>query len=202
MMERHLEMPHMVGSIYQCNFCDYETRSPQTVLAHMMEEHKVQGRLERAPASFQCPLCPYEDSGKARMTRHLNSCQKKFRIEKNQSLDDWVPPAKVPKIHRGRPNVLGKQFEPVRGAQTLSRVATLQQQQQQQQQQTLAAAAAAAAAAANARRGRPVGSYKAADGAHLNMQQRHQYNRQGEAIGGDGELLSASSSLVCKLAEG
>ncbi|XP_037068771.1 MOG interacting and ectopic P-granules protein 1-like [Pollicipes pollicipes] len=166
-MERHLEMPHMVGSIYQCNFCDFETRSPQVVLSHMAVEHSVQGRLERAPASFQCPLCPYEDSGKARMTRHLNSCQKKFRIDKNQGLDDWVPPAKVPKIHRGRPNVLGKQFEPVRGGGPGAKA--------------LPQALAAAAAAANARsRGRPIGSYK--ETVPTSVPPRAQFNRQAAFI--------------------
>lgn len=165
-MERHLEMPHMVGTIYQCNFCDFETRSPQVVLSHMAAEHNVTGRLERAPASFQCPLCSYEDSGKSRMTRHLNSCQKKFRIDKNQCLDDWVPPAKVPKIHRGRPNVLGKQFEPVRGGVPGAAGP-------KGMQQALAAAAAARG------RGRPVGSYKDSPPVVGSVPPRQPFSRQG-----------------------
>ena len=60
-LENHLETPHMRHGLLRCNFCHYETKSPQEVLEHMAGFHEVKGRLERAPAPHQCPQCPFED---------------------------------------------------------------------------------------------------------------------------------------------
>ncbi|XP_076066468.1 zinc finger protein MEP-1 isoform X8 [Oratosquilla oratoria] len=156
-MERHLESPHMVNYTYKCNFCDFETRGPQVILFHMEAEHNVRGRLERAPAFFQCALCPYEDNNKSKMTRHSLSCAKKFKPERNCEITDWEPPAKIPKlptlqILRGRPNTLGKAFEPVRMPNLLPKGMGLSQNIQQGMASQLAAQGRG--------RGRPVGSYK------------------------------------------
>nr|XP_027229588.1 MOG interacting and ectopic P-granules protein 1-like [Penaeus vannamei] len=161
-MDRHLESPHMVNYTYKCNFCDFETRGPQVILFHMEAEHNVRGRLERAPAFFQCSLCPYEDNNKSKMTRHSFSCSKKYKPEKNCELIDWEPPAKIPKVHRGRPNTLGKAFEPVKMPNLLPKGLSGMNLNLQTAvaSNILTSASAAAAAAAGRGRGRPVGSYK------------------------------------------
>ncbi|XP_042226042.1 LOW QUALITY PROTEIN: MOG interacting and ectopic P-granules protein 1-like [Homarus americanus] len=163
-MDRHLESPHMVNYTYKCNFCDFETRGPQVILFHMEAEHNIRGRLERAPAFFQCSLCPYEDNNKSKMTRHSFSCSKKYKPEKNCELIDWEPPAKIPKvlhIHRGRPNTLGKAFEPVKMPNLLPKsLAGMNISIQSAVASNLLTTANAASIAAGRGRGRPVGSYK------------------------------------------
>ncbi|XP_068218688.1 MOG interacting and ectopic P-granules protein 1 isoform X2 [Palaemon carinicauda] len=162
-MDRHLESPHMVNYTYKCNFCEFETRGPQVILFHMEAEHNIRGRLERAPAFFQCSLCPYEDNNKSKMTRHSFSCAKKYKPEKNCELADWEPPAKIPKVHRGRPNTLGKAFEPVKMPNLLPKgLAGMNINLQSAVAANLLTTASAnsAALAAGRGRGRPVGSYK------------------------------------------
>lgn len=83
-MAHHLETPHMRNYVYRCNFCTLEVRSPHDILYHMEAEHNVRGRLERAPAFHQCPSCPFEDNQKGKLSRHLLSCAKKYRPERNQ----------------------------------------------------------------------------------------------------------------------
>lgn len=106
-MAQHLETPHMRNYVYRCNFCPLEVRSPHDILFHMEAEHNVRGRLERAPAFHQCPNCPFEDNQKGKLTRHLLSCAKKYKPERNQEPSDWEPPAKIPRISRNRPSSLG-----------------------------------------------------------------------------------------------
>lgn len=85
-MAHHLETPHMRNYVYRCNFCTMEVRSPHDILFHMEAEHNVRGRLERAPAFHQCPNCPFEDNQKGKLSRHLLSCAKKYKPERNQVL--------------------------------------------------------------------------------------------------------------------
>lgn len=100
-MAHHLETPHMRNYVYRCNFCPLEVRGPHDILYHMEAEHCVRGRLERAPAFHQCPQCPFEDNQKGKLTRHLLTCAKKFRPEKNlEPPPDWEPPAKIPRLPR------------------------------------------------------------------------------------------------------
>ncbi|KAJ9575829.1 hypothetical protein L9F63_007287, partial [Diploptera punctata] len=107
-MAQHLETPHMRNYVYRCNFCPLEVRSPHDILFHMEAEHNVRGRLERAPAFHQCPNCPFEDNQKGKLTRHLLSCAKKHKPERNQEPPpDWEPPAKIPRVSRSRPASLG-----------------------------------------------------------------------------------------------
>lgn len=83
-MAHHLETPHMTANYcYRCNFCTFQVRSPHEILQHM-DSHSIRGRLERGPALHQCPSCPFEDSYKGKLTRHLISCTKKYRPEINQ----------------------------------------------------------------------------------------------------------------------
>lgn len=83
-MAHHLETPHMTANYcYRCNFCTFQVRSPHEILQHM-DSHNIRGRLERGPALHQCPSCPFEDSYKGKLTRHLISCSKKYRPEINQ----------------------------------------------------------------------------------------------------------------------
>lgn len=83
-MAHHLETPHMTAHYcYRCNFCTFQVRNPHEILIHM-DTHNIRGRLERGPALHQCPSCPFEDSYKGKLTRHLISCSKKYRPEINQ----------------------------------------------------------------------------------------------------------------------
>jgi len=105
-MAHHLETPHMRNYVYRCNFCPLEVRSPHDILYHMEAEHNVRGRLERAPAFHQCPSCPFEDNQKGKLSRHLLSCAKKYRPERNQEPPlDFEPPAKIPRVSRNRPSM-------------------------------------------------------------------------------------------------
>ncbi|KAK6628752.1 hypothetical protein RUM43_002568 [Polyplax serrata] len=105
-MAHHLETPHMRNYVYRCNFCPLEVRGPHDILFHMEVEHNIRGRLERAPAFHQCPQCPFEDNQKGKLTRHLLTCAKKFRPEKNLEPPlDWEPPAKIPRMTRKPPNL-------------------------------------------------------------------------------------------------
>ncbi|KAL1117324.1 hypothetical protein AAG570_004650 [Ranatra chinensis] len=98
-MAHHLETPHMRNYVYRCNFCTMEVRSPHDILFHMEAVHNVRGRLERAPAFHQCPNCPFEDNQKGKLSRHLLSCAKKYKPERNQEPPlDWEPPAKIPRM--------------------------------------------------------------------------------------------------------
>ncbi|KAF2346089.1 Zinc finger C2H2-type, partial [Trinorchestia longiramus] len=173
-MHRHLESPHMVNYTYKCNFCAFETRGPQVILFHMEAEHMVRGRLERAPAFFQCPLCPFEDNNKSKMTRHSFSCAKKFKPDKNCELLEWEPPAKIPKqISRGRTLPVNTNIKNIGGnlydasgrslmPKGLPAGLTMQQLQTAVAQGLLPNPAAPVNAANNLNRGRgrPVGSYK------------------------------------------
>ncbi|XP_011314063.1 uncharacterized protein MEP-1 [Fopius arisanus] len=103
-MQHHLETPHMRNYVYKCNFCPLEVRSPHDILFHMEAEHNTRGRLERGPAFHQCPNCPFEDNQKGKLTRHILTCAKKFRPERNlEPSGDWEPPAKIPRLNRPRP---------------------------------------------------------------------------------------------------
>lgn len=102
-MSYHLETPHMKNFVYKCNFCPYEVRSPHDILFHMEAEHAVRGHLERAPAFHQCPNCPFEDNQKGKLSRHLVTCMKKFKPERNlEPPVDWEPPAKIPRVPKMR----------------------------------------------------------------------------------------------------
>ncbi|XP_063239992.1 uncharacterized protein LOC134540890 isoform X2 [Bacillus rossius redtenbacheri] len=117
-MAQHLETPHMKNYVYRCNFCTLEVRSPHDILFHMEAEHNVRGRLERAPAFHQCPNCPFEDNQKGKLSRHLISCLKKFKAEKNQEPPlDWEPPAKIPRVSRNRPSSMGIAYQALSGKQ-------------------------------------------------------------------------------------
>ena len=133
-LQHHLETPHMKMMMYRCNFCSYETKLPNDVLTHMMTAHGVRGRLERAPALHQCPQCTFEDNMKGKLTRHKNSCDKRFKAERNQEPPmDWEPPAKIPKpsMLPRRPGMAGYTMG---AAQQLSHMANMRQNASQFQQ--------------------------------------------------------------------
>ena len=95
-MQHHMETPHMRKLEYFCNFCKFKTKIPQEILYHTNTEHGVISRLERMPYSHQCPQCPFEDNGKAKLTRHRIGCDKRFVETRNMAPDrDWEPPAKI-----------------------------------------------------------------------------------------------------------
>ncbi|GAB6021383.1 hypothetical protein CHUAL_003990 [Chamberlinius hualienensis] len=94
-LDRHLETIHVNGNRMICSYCDYDTTEPSQIFQHLYNSHKAFGRLDRPPALHQCPLCPIEDSAKARVTRHVFKCTKNFVPDKNQApSNDFEPPAK------------------------------------------------------------------------------------------------------------
>ncbi|KAF4522264.1 hypothetical protein B566_EDAN011960 [Ephemera danica] len=100
-LAHHLEMPHLKNFLYHCNFCPVALRTNHDILFHMEAEHNVNGRIERAPAFHQCPNCPFEDNQKSKMNRHMLSCVKRFRPEKNcEPPVEWEPPAKIPRMSK------------------------------------------------------------------------------------------------------
>jgi len=102
-LEHHLEIPHFKNFVYCCNFCPVTLRTNQDMLIHMQTEHRKSGRMERAPSFHQCPNCPFEDNQKSKITRHMISCAKRFRPEKNLEPPlDWEPPAKIPRVPKQR----------------------------------------------------------------------------------------------------
>jgi hypothetical protein len=100
-LAHHLEMPHLKNFMYHCNFCPVALRTNHDILFHMEAEHNINGRIERAPAFHQCPNCPFEDNQKSKMNRHMLSCAKRFRPEKNcEPPAEWEPPAKIPRMSK------------------------------------------------------------------------------------------------------
>lgn len=94
-MERHLETIHINGAKMLCSFCSFESTDPSQIFQHLFSQHKAFGRLERPPNTHMCPMCPFEDSAKARVTRHTWKCAKTFVPEKNLCPSpDFEPPAK------------------------------------------------------------------------------------------------------------
>ena len=94
--------------------------------------HQIQPWLERLPAPFQCPTCPFEDYQRGKLSRHVISCLKRFRIEDNLSPPlDWEPPAKIPRLPRSKPTGLAGDAS---SYQYMTQRNKLHQQQQQQQQ--------------------------------------------------------------------
>ena len=69
--------------------------------AHIDTEHGIQQCRSAGPdlPTHQCPLCPFEDNVKSKVTRHMLSCQKRFVADRNlEPPIDWEPPAKIPRI--------------------------------------------------------------------------------------------------------
>lgn len=94
-LERHLETIHVNGTKMLCSFCDFETSDPSQIFHHLYTQHKAFGRLERPPTNHMCPLCPFEDSAKVRVTRHSWKCVKTFVPDKNLAPSpDFEPPGK------------------------------------------------------------------------------------------------------------
>jgi len=57
----------------------------------------------RAPGLHQCPHCAFEDNSKAKLTRHLIGCVKRFKLERNlEPPVDWDTPGKLPKMPKNR----------------------------------------------------------------------------------------------------
>ncbi|XP_021959893.1 MOG interacting and ectopic P-granules protein 1 isoform X3 [Folsomia candida] len=140
-MSTHQETPHMKNYSYRCNFCTFTTRVPHEIIFHMEAEHAVRARLERAPAYHQCPSCPFEDNSKAKLTRHLLGCVKRYVPAKNlEPPSEWDTPAKLPKLPKNR--ILPQGINPAFLAPTNQRGSgmagfnpMLQKQYQSQQQQ-------------------------------------------------------------------
>lgn len=94
----HYETPHE-GPIWRCSYCEFTHKDQPEVLMHMKSTHTLHVRLKSEKTPFQCTNCMYEDQSRAKVTRHSQMCNKKFRPEANLAPPvDWDPPAKIPRI--------------------------------------------------------------------------------------------------------
>lgn len=84
----------------------------------MEAEHAVRGHLDRAPSFHQCPNCPFEDNQKGKLSRHMVTCTRKFKPERN--LDppiDWEPPAKIPRVPKARQGINVSAYQAMKSSQ-------------------------------------------------------------------------------------
>lgn len=106
-MANHWSTPLSLGSgpslRYACHWCGHESKDPLGVSAHIETEHALKSTHLPELAPHQCPLCPFEDAAKSKVTRHAISCQKRFLPERNLEPPlDWEPPAKIPRTRGPR----------------------------------------------------------------------------------------------------
>ena len=102
-MAHHWNTPFPIGygssARFGCHWCPFETKESHLVSAHIEAEHDLKSRATVDRLMHQCPLCPFEDNIKSKVTRHVLSCQKRYVPERNQEPPlDWEPPAKIPRI--------------------------------------------------------------------------------------------------------
>lgn len=103
MMAHHWSLPLAIGSgpsaRHACHWCSFEAKESHLVSAHIETDHGMKSRIEPDLPSHHCPLCPFEDNVKSKVTRHMMSCQKRFVAERNLEPPlDWEPPAKIPRM--------------------------------------------------------------------------------------------------------
>lgn len=96
-MLRHLNAVTLHGSTYQCHYCGIEARSTQELIYHLGVKHNATGEVEPAPATYECPNCPFESTVKRKHNRHVPNCQRSFRLETNLQVE-WEPPGLLPKF--------------------------------------------------------------------------------------------------------
>lgn len=95
----HYETPHEKGPIWRCSYCEFVHKEQPQVLLHMKSMHTLHARLKNDKIPFQCSNCLYEDQSRAKVTRHSQMCNKKFRTDNNlMPPSDWDPPAKIPRV--------------------------------------------------------------------------------------------------------
>ena len=102
-LAHHWSLPLSLGSgptaRFGCHWCPFEAKESHLVVAHIESDHGMKSRLGPDLPPHQCPLCPFEDNVKSKVTRHLISCQKRFIAERNLEPPlDWEPPAKIPRM--------------------------------------------------------------------------------------------------------
>lgn len=103
MMAHHWSLPLALGSgpssRHGCHWCSFEAKESHLVSAHIETDHRMKSRTGPDLPLHQCPLCPFEDNVKSKVTRHMMSCQKRFVADRNLEPPlDWEPPAKIPRM--------------------------------------------------------------------------------------------------------
>ena len=104
-MAHHWTQPLALGNgptaRYGCHWCPFEAKESHVTVAHIDADHGMKCRLGNVHerSLHQCPLCPFEDNVKSKVTRHVMSCQKRFIADRNlEPPMDWEPPAKIPRM--------------------------------------------------------------------------------------------------------
>ena len=83
-IEWHKEFAHnQEDGLYSCSFCDFESKFPGQFFYHMEAIHNRKGRIYMRPSFFNCPMCPFENSTKAALKKHLMKCEKTFTLKRN-----------------------------------------------------------------------------------------------------------------------
>ena len=87
-MAQHWSAPFALGhgppARPPCHYCAFEAKESHLVAAHVEAEHDMRSRPALDRLMHQCPLCPFEDNIKSKVTRHVLSCQKRHVPERNQ----------------------------------------------------------------------------------------------------------------------
>ena len=104
MMAYHWSLPLALGSgssaRYGCHWCCFEAKESHMVSSHIETDHGMKLWPRPGLPSHQCPLCPFENSVKSKVTRHMMSCQqKRFIADRNLGPPlDPEPPAKISRV--------------------------------------------------------------------------------------------------------
>lgn len=83
-LEWHKEFAHgQEEGDFKCSYCDFVTRHPGAFFYHMECTHNRKGRIYMRNAFFNCPMCPFENSTRAALKKHLVKCEKSFNLKRN-----------------------------------------------------------------------------------------------------------------------
>jgi len=96
-LEQHMTIPHLSKKReYTCNYCNFGTRDPRTIVFHFQSAHNKPCNIEPPTQLYECPVCPYESSQKQKAAAHIAKCQKFFNPDKVQLVPD--PETEYPAI--------------------------------------------------------------------------------------------------------
>ncbi|KAG8193760.1 hypothetical protein JTE90_005056 [Oedothorax gibbosus] len=83
-MEQHYLTPHLSPRReYKCNFCDFLTRDPGTIVFHFEAMHGKKARLDANITFHECVFCSFQSHLKSKVNCHMNRCRKHFIPSQN-----------------------------------------------------------------------------------------------------------------------
>ncbi len=83
-MEAHKEYGHEEAPFkIRCGYCETVSLYPDEHFSHCRKEHNRSGRMFSKLATFVCPFCPYEGNQRKTAEKHMEKCEKNFRLSRN-----------------------------------------------------------------------------------------------------------------------